>query len=168
MKGLWQKGQIPWKEVWKRYQAIFLVIAVGCVLMLMPSGSKQEVEIQENAQKEFLLDEFEERLANTLSCIEGAGEVQIMLSLSSGQRQILAQDTKKGDEGELQQTTVTVGRGSATEEVVKLQTVAPQFRGALVVCPGGNNPTVQLQIIQAVSALTGLGSDRISVCTGIQ
>lgn len=168
MKGLWQKGQIPWKEVWKRYQAIILVIAVGCVLMLIPSGSKPEGEHQEDTQEEFLLEEFEERLAKTLSCIEGAGEVQIMLSLSSGERQILAQDIKKGVEGELQQTTVTVGRGSATEGVVPLQTVAPQFRGALVVCAGGDDPTVQLQMIQAVSALTGLGSDKISVCTGVQ
>ena len=61
-------------------------------------------------------------------------------------------------------STVTLGRGSGSQEVVPLQTLAPQFQGALVVCPGGEDPEVCLQIIQAVSALTGLGSDRISVC----
>ena len=48
----------------------------------------------------------------------------------------------------------------------RLQTVAPQFRGALVVCAGGDDPGVRLQVIRAVSALTGLGSDCITVCQG--
>ena len=63
-------------------------------------------------------------------------------------------------------TVVTVGKGSGNQDVVPIQTVAPQFRGALVVCPGGNSAQVRLKIIEAVSALTGLGSDRISVCAG--
>ena len=61
---------------------------------------------------------------------------------------------------------VTVGKGSGQQEVVPLQTVAPEFRGALVVCPGGGDARVRLQLIEAVAALTGLGSDRISVCAG--
>ena len=79
-------------------------------------------------------------------------------------RQVLAQDTQRGAEGDASSSTVTLGRGSGNQEVVPLQTLAPQFQGALVVCPGGEDPEVCLQIIQAVSALTGLGSDRISVC----
>ena len=50
--------------------------------------------------------------------------------------------------------------------MVSLQTVAPQFRGALVVCPGGGDAQIRLKLIEAVSALTGLGADRISVCQG--
>ena len=52
---------------------------------------------------------------------------------------------------------------SGQQDVVPLQTVAPEFRGALVVCPGGGNAQVRLKLIEAVSALTGLGSDRIAV-----
>ena len=37
---------------------------------------------------------------------------------------------------------------------------------ALVVCPGGNDPAVKLQISEAVAALTGLGADKISICKG--
>ena len=43
------------------------------------------------------------------------------------------------------------------------QETYPQYRGALVVCEGGGNDAVRLQVIAAVSALTGLGSDRIAV-----
>ena len=64
------------------------------------------------------------------------------------------------------ESTVTLGRGSGEQSVVPLQTLAPQFRGALVVCPGGEDPQVRLKLAEAVSALTGLGADRISICKG--
>ena len=57
-------------------------------------------------------------------------------------------------------------QGAGTEGVVPLYTLTPQFQGALVVCPGGGDPAVQLRLLEAVSALTGLGSDRISICEG--
>ena len=50
--------------------------------------------------------------------------------------------------------------------VVAVENLSPSFRGALVVCPGGDDPAIQWKILQAVSALTGLGSDRICVCGG--
>ena len=42
----------------------------------------------------------------------------------------------------------------------------PEKGVALVVCPGGNDPAVKLQISEAVAALTGLGADKISICKG--
>ena len=59
-----------------------------------------------------------------------------------------------------------MGRGSGNQSVVPVQTLTPSFRGALVVCAGGDDPGVRLQVIRAVSALTGLGSDCITVCQG--
>ena len=114
----------------------------------------------------FDLDAFEEKLERTLSQVEGAGETRVVLTLDGGSRQVLARNQDREADGGSSNTVVTVGKGSGTQEVVPLQTVAPRFRGALVVCPGGGNPQVRLKLIEAVSALTGLGSDRISVCAG--
>ena len=44
-----------------------------------------------------------------------------------------------------------------------VEETGPQFQGALVVCDGGNNPTVKLQVLNGVAALTGLGADQISI-----
>ena len=62
------------------------------------------------------------------------------------------------------QETVTLGRGSGGQSVVPLQTMEPEFRGALIVCPGGGDPQVRLALLKAVSALTGLGADRVCIC----
>ena len=41
--------------------------------------------------------------------------------------------------------------------------LSPTYRGALVVCQGGDRADVRLAVIEAVSVLTGLSSDRITV-----
>ena len=38
-----------------------------------------------------------------------------------------------------------------------------EFSGAVVVCSGARSPDIRLRVIQAVSAFTGLGSNRIIV-----
>ena len=168
MKISWPKGMERWKAVLERYRYALLVVAVGALLLLLPTGGTQPAAEERQTDREtfFQLEELEEKLARTLSSIHGAGETEVMLTLKSGSRQVLAQDTQSRGEGERSVSTVTLGRGSGSQEVVPLQTVAPQFRGALVVCPGGGDPLVQLRLSQAVAALTGLGSDRISICQG--
>ena len=117
-------------------------------------------------QELYDLEIFEKKLEQTLSQIKGAGDVSVILSLDSGSRKILAQDQKRDGEGGGSSSTVTLGRGTGGQSVVPLQTVAPDFRGALVVCSGGEDASVRLELAKAVSALTGLGADRISICPG--
>lgn len=167
MKWKWPEAAQRWKGALGKYGYVLLVIAAGAVLLLLPSGGrdspKEGIPSREEA---FDLEAFEEKLERTLSQIEGAGETQVVLTLDGGSRQVLARDQERDGEGGGSNTVVTVGKGSGQQEVVPLQTVAPEFRGALVVCPGGGNAPVRLKLIEAVSALTGLGSDRISVCAG--
>lgn len=169
MKGKRPEWVLKGKEALKKYQYALLVITLGAVLLLLPEGKKQAASGEQPATEwndSFDLDAFEEKLEQALSQIGGAGETRVVLTLDSGSRQVLAQDLDRDGEGGGVSTTVTVGRGSGSQEVVPLQTLAPSFRGALVVCPGGSDPQVRLQLVEAVSALTGLGSDRISICEG--
>ena len=158
MKISWPKGMERWKAVLERYRYALLVVAVGALLLLLPTGGTQPAAEERQTDREtfFQLEELEVDRARTLSNIPGAGETEVMLTLKRGSR----------GGGERSVSTVTLGRGSGSQEVVPLQTVAPQFRGALVVCAGGDDPGVRLQVIRAVSALTGLGSDCITVCQG--
>lgn len=167
MKWKWPEAAQRWKGALGKYGYVLLVIAAGAVLLLLPSGGRDSPGEEAPVCEEiFDLEAFEEKLERTLSRIEGAGETQVVLTLDGGSRQVLARDQERDGEGGGSNTVVTVGKGSGQQGVVPLQTVAPEFRGALVVCPGGGNASVRLKLIEAVSALTGLGSDRISVCAG--
>lgn len=163
MKLHWPEVGERGRSLWKRYGPLLLIAALGAVLMAVPTGRGGEEAAAQSEGQEFDLEGFEEKLARTLSRISGAGEVEVVLSLDSGGRRVLAQDVKQ--EGErITRDTVTLNRGSGGQSVVPLQTDAPRFRGALVVCPGGGDPQVRLELLKAVSALTGLGADRVCIC----
>ena len=168
MKENWPALFRRWKGALSKYRYVLLVLAAGVFLLLLPTGGRTEEAPAPAAETAALFDleEFEEKLERTLSQIEGAGQVSVVLTLEGSGRQVLAQNRDSDGEGGGSTTTVTVGRGSGSQEVVALQTLSPSFRGALVVCPGGGQAQVRLRLVEAVSALTGLGSDRISVCEG--
>lgn len=170
MKDRWPEG---WKEklrgLWKRYKFVLLILCAGAALLLWPgSGSGKETGKQTEAQGEsFDVQTLERDLERTLSKIEGAGDVSVVLTLESGSRRILAEDTRT-TESEENTETVVVSRGSGSQDALLLEEIYPKFRGALVVCTGGKDPGVQLQLLQAVSALTGLSSDSVSICMGVK
>ena len=70
---------------------------------------------------------------------------------------------RTGATRETETETVVISRGSGGEETVVLEIRAEQYRGAVVVCEGGDDPGVVLALTRAVSAATGLGADRITV-----
>ena len=167
-------------DVWKRrglallgqYKYVLLVAAAGAVLLLLPplwekgDGGGEQAAAAGCAAPEA---ELEERLERALSQIQGAGEVEVVLTLKSGPQQVLAQDvdTTVDDRGtQSALTSVVVSHGGGEEEAVVVQQLSPQYQGALVVCSGGDDPQVRLRLVEAVAALTGLGADQISVCKG--
>lgn len=150
-----------------KYRYILLVVVVGMLLLCWPQEREGSQPADGAAQLEsgFSPEELERRLEQTLSKIEGAGAVSVLLSVGGEVEQVLARDTERS-EGRQSSQVVLMGRGSGTEEAVVLSRRYPEFRGALVVCEGGDDPQVKLKLTQAVSALTGLGTARISVCKG--
>lgn len=163
---------VDWKGLMAKlepYKYVLLVIVVGLGLLLLPQGGGggQDAALPTAGEQEpFDLTAFERRLADTLSQVEGAGKVQVVLTLRDSGRRELAQDLERDNEGGYKTATVTVTGGDRGQTVVQVERTSPQFQGALVVCPGGGDPRVQLSISNAVSVLTGLGADKISVCKG--
>ena len=150
-----------------KYKWVGLVLVVGLLLLAWPTGEGETAEDTTETAQTFDLAATEARLAAALSQIKGAGEVTVVLTLAGGPRQILAQDVDQATErGQERRETVVVSRGSGGQEAVAVQEVSPEYQGALLVCPGGGDPTVRLQLTQAVSALTGLGADKISISEG--
>ena len=152
-----------------RYRLVWLVILAGLILLLLPTGEKEGEarEETEQTQSAFDLAATEARLSQALSKIHGAGEVTVVLTVANGPRQILAENVDRdGSQGEEKTETVVLSRGSGSQETVTVQEIYPRYQGALLVCAGGDDPTVRLQLTEAMSALTGLGADKISISQG--
>ena len=155
------------RDILKKYRFAALVALAGVVLMLLP-GKKDSMPDAETAEGEsFSLEETERRMAEVLGAMDGVGRVQVMLTLRSGETLSLAEDSSAtlGSGGDVRQDSqvLTVNRGSGKQEVVVTQRLYPTYQGAVVVCQGAGDSSVNLAVIQAVSVLTGLGSDKITV-----
>lgn len=157
------------KEVLGKYQYVLLLLLVGALLLALPIGGGKPAPSPEDptGQKEetFSWTDLEERLEQVLSRVEGAGEVRVVLTVKEGPRQVLAQQGKVGENSH-ETTTVLTGQGSGVQEPVRIQELGPSYQGALVVAQGADDPRVRLALSQAVSALTGLGADKITICKG--
>ena len=171
MKFQWK---LPEGAIWKaldRYKYVLIVIAAGIVLLLWPTGEREQnagTDSAADVRETFDLEALEEKLSRTLSKVEGAGEVTVTLTVKSGMEQVLASDrvTSVSERGSsVEEETVLVNTGSGQDTVLLTQKY-PTFQGALVVCEGGDNAEIRLLLTQAVSSLTGLGADRITVCKG--
>lgn len=131
------------------------------------SAQKKEIAAESSAvDTQGYVNELESRLEKLLSSINGAGAVEVMITLESGEEQVYARDSDSSCESE------TDGDTSWDEKLeylvvddaaVKLKVIEPEIRGVAVVCEGGGSPIVKQLVVEAVTAVLGISSARVSV-----
>ncbi len=150
----------------RKYQYVLLILVVGIILMLLPS--KQTEKEQQMVQEPMQTCEYsfvQQELSQILCKIEGAGKVEVMLTVSAGEQSIYQVDeSSSGSEsGNYDRETVIITDANRGQSGLVQQVIPPRYQGAIVVCQGANRAAVRLSIIEAVSKVTGLGADKISV-----
>jgi stage III sporulation protein AG len=157
------------QTLFRKYRYPALILALGLVLLMIPTGGKtQQEEAETEAETEteaFQLETFTAQAQALLSGISGAGEVQLLLSLDTdGTRRYLYDESQsQSDSGSQKTVDAVLARVSGDEEPVSVETTYPSFRGAVVLCQGADTPGVVLAVKEALSSLTGLGMDKITV-----
>lgn len=138
----------------KKYRYVLLILFVGLIFMLLPESVQEPADIPavQSAQPE----DMEMRLEQILSRIQGAGEVAVMLTESTGE-QIIYQSDDGGTD------TVLITAADRSEQGLIRSREPPEYLGAIVVCTGADNAAVRLALVEAVANVTGLGTDRITV-----
>lgn len=155
-------------EKLKKYRYPALILALGVLLLLLPTagaGDRQE-QTAGVSQEFFDLTAFTQQAETLLSQVQGAGELRLLLTLETeGTRDYLMDRTERlsGDNQDIQTQAVLIGSGSG-QAPVPVQRQYPEFRGAVILCQGAGSPEVTLALKEALSSLTGLGMDKITVC----
>lgn len=150
----------------KKYRYVLLVLLIGIVLMAIPGGKSEPQEPTVVTVPESGFEDQTKALTEILSQIKGAGKVRLLLSVDAGEKILYQtdQDTStSAGSGSMRYETVIITDGNRAQQGLVQQTLAPQYRGAIVVCQGADDVQVRLAIVDAVSDATGLGTDRISV-----
>lgn len=153
-------------EFLKKYRFVLLVLLAGLILMNLPESAPTEETHAAAPAPNAAAISLEQRLTEILSQIQGAGQVRVMLTEQTGERyfyQIDEDTTDTNDSAAIRRETVIVTNADRSQNGLLLQVDPPEYRGALIVCQGADRPSVRLAIVQAVSHVTGLGADKISV-----
>lgn len=152
-----QSGRLP--ELLKKYRYAILILVIGLVFMMIPGTRKDAVEApQQTTALQEEADSVSKALAEILSNIQGAGKVEVMLTTAAGEETVYQTDDDTAG-----RTTVTVTDTERNQTGLVRQINPPVYLGAVIVCQGADSPSVRLAIVDAVSKVTGLGADRISV-----
>ena len=146
------------------------------VLLLIPEEKVESPAVSATAETPIFSESeyvhnMEERLCNVLSEIQNVGKVQVFLTLKQGEKiHYLSDRDYKTDTGsdkatavEESEKAVIISSGSTYDEAIITKRDYPLFQGALIVCEGGGNAEVKLQLTLAISALTNLSSDKITI-----
>ena len=165
------------RKIWDRYKYAILVALIGAGLLLWPGGGLPGSEDQdradtgqaasENAERE--VRELQREMEEIIGTMSGVGQVRVMLTMDSDGERQLAQDSQLSYSGDTaapedySRSSEVVLTGGSGGGAVIVRTLYPTYRGALVVCEGGDRAEVRLAVTEAVSALTGLPSDRVTV-----
>lgn len=168
-KILWVQWMRRCKEVLsdekKRVNVLVVAGLTGLILLAFSEWIPQEdskrpeaVQPSEQSSYQDYAAELETELQQLIGKVDGVGAVQVMVTLESGEQNAYATDSQSDAEGEYTRDHVLVGNGGLLETVY-----TPKILGVAVVCEGGEKPSVQNQVSALVAALTGVGSNHITV-----
>ncbi len=146
------------RAVLKKYRGAVLVLLCGIALMCLPRQQETKKAAVPEVQQT-----LEQALEKILSQVSGAGEVRVLLSGQLSETKRYQTDDTQSGSGELRQETVILTGENRVQTALVRQTEAATYRGAIVVCQGAENPKVALSVVQAVAAVTGLSTNRITV-----
>ena len=150
-------------EFLKQYKYAALIVVLGLILMLLPSGKAEDPPSAPDTAR---AADLEGELEEILSQIHGAGRVRVLLTEDRGEEVLYEydEDRNQTQEGtDLRRQAVVITDSQRSQQGLVRQVCFPLYRGAVIVCQGGDNASVRLAVVEAVSNATGLTSDRITV-----
>lgn len=149
-----------------RYKYAVLILLIGLGLMLLPDRQQPPSPLPEVQEEAPEAADLEGKLSRILGAIDGAGQVEVLLTEKNGSETLYQTDrqTDSDDTGVSEQSdTVLIDDDSRNQLGLVRRRDPPVYLGALVVCQGADSPSVRLAVVQAVQCVTGLKSDQIQV-----
>lgn len=170
---------------------IFFLVGVLLLVIALPAGTKEkekasgrneiggEEEVGTQAEEQDYARYLERRLEETLSQLDGAGNVRVMVTLQSSAQKIVEKDTqgerdaiteedsqggrRTSENTSHQETTVYEGVGEKSQEPYVSKELTPRVEGVVVLAEGGENALVKRNITEAIQALFGIDTHKIRI-----
>lgn len=155
---------------------VLIICAFLAVVLLIASEfatndeNEKMVDVKTGVSSNDYIKNQEKKLKELLEKIDGAGEVEVMITLESCYENVYLKDSSLKTESteddfkeEQDETYIMVKTGSNTQEGVIIKVYEPVIKGVAIVAEGGGSENIKMAIIETVSAVFNINSTNISV-----
>ena len=159
-------------------KTFFLLVTAGIIVLIIAftgggnvgkntdKNTKNTVENDGKTEIEFVENAVAQKIKSLVCEIDGAGNVNVSVSLESTGTIHYAQDVneKKENDSIFKDSEYIYTEGNAGQPdglIVRID--APVIKGVAVVCDGGESAVIKNEIKSLISSLYDIGSDRIYV-----
>lgn len=171
------KATIDWNK-WSRY-LLAVVVCIGLLALIWPMGKSQPAKVAVPSSSNSVdqaRENLSQELQSILAQVEGAGKVNVSITLSSNGtknyasnskneiRETSEQDRSGGDRKireENLSSDIAVSAGSA----LLVEEKAPEILGVLVVAEGARDASIKEQLTDATATLLNISPHQVSVVT---
>ncbi len=171
------------KKVFMNKNILFIIGILGIALIFLSDlsfmknnkNSSEDITNQESISTNEYITGLENKLSEIIKNIDGAGNVKVMVTLESSEKSVYAVAEKtdldinqnveqqSSEKTSYQSDIIIVENENGNKTALKETTLQPQVKGVAVVCSGGDKPSVQNEIMQMVSTVLGVSSNRVCV-----
>lgn len=155
----------------KKFKIIIAIGLIGILLIAFSdmfysdkSNSNTEVTDTSMSYGEYT-QELEEKLCSVISSIDGVGECKVMITLENSKESVYATDEedKIDDSSTSKKDEYVIYDSENGETPVLIKEYYPKIQGVTVVCSGGDNIAVKETVINTVTSLFNISTNRVSV-----
>lgn len=175
------------KKIKKDNLLILLLAGLLLIVIAVPVENKETEKKETVKETEPVIEETqtdyisiqEAKLKSILSKVEGAGEVEVMITLRASKELIIEKDTpstvtsseeedstggkRSSSERTTNETTVYNQDGSGSTSPYVIKEIEPEIEGIIVLAKGGDDPVIAKNISDAILALFRVEAHKIKV-----
>lgn len=148
------------KDLLKKVKPEYLMIAAAAIIVLILFGSSfVKTQTEKDYDVNDYVDMLETKLSDRLSELDGAGKVNVIISVKSGMRSEIATEKQVGGIGDRTTETPVLISGKP----LVLGEIYPEICGVIIMAKGAENIKVRLSLIMAAQTFLDVSSDKIQV-----
>ncbi len=171
----------------KKNILILLVGILGLFFIFISSDKKSDSENIKNVDSKSNIDtstenyvkNLEEKVRSILEKVEGVGQANVMISLNNGIEYVYAGEEKKNSDktedigqndsvkvkksDNYEQKLILVDGPNGKRQPLVKTMIEPSIKGVLVVCTGGEDISVQDRVVEALTTVLGISSNKVSI-----
>ncbi len=170
MENKWTELLNKWRSGDKRIR-LFVLLGLVCILLILLSemlphaqSAKKQQAKEENLYASYIAS-LEEKTADLIGSIQGAGRCKVMITLKDTPESVFArnQQENESDSSYSKNYEYVLYDGQDGETPVLIKQYYPAVQGVAVVCDGADSTVVRESIINSIASLYNISVSKISV-----